>query len=96
LGQLVAATILRSDIGYRKVANAMQLEQAQQHFCADHCFLNTATVGLGPRFAAQALAEDLIEWTSGNIAPLKYDDLVDRSRIASRSPRLWALATPPM
>jgi len=60
----------------------MRLEQAQRHFTPNHCFLNTATIGLGPKISVKALEADLAEWASGNVDPVRYDELVDRSRTA--------------
>ena len=63
----------------------MKLEDAQREFSADHCYLNTATVGLGPVAAAEALTSDLSRWASGRIDMYSYDEMIDRSRAAYAS-----------
>ncbi len=60
----------------------MELETAQTHFHQDHCFLNTATVGLGCTAATSDLTRDLDGWTTGRLDVRAYDALVDRSRAA--------------
>ncbi|MEA2480569.1 MAG: hypothetical protein QOJ07_2491 [Thermoleophilaceae bacterium] len=45
-------------------------------------FLNTASVGIPPRRAAEALAEATAEWARGRVQPPSYDDPVARSRAA--------------
>ena len=63
----------------------MDLAEAQRQFVADHCFLDTATVGLGCIAATDALAADLDQWRSGRIDIFSYDNLIDRSRAAFAS-----------
>jgi selenocysteine lyase/cysteine desulfurase len=60
----------------------VDLPEAQRQFVVDHCFLNTATVGLGCIDATAALAKDLDQWRGGRIDIYSYDDLIDRSRKA--------------
>ena len=60
----------------------MEIAEAQLEFSPDHCFLNTATVGLGTRGAADALAADLDRWRTGRIDIYEYDEMIRRSRVA--------------
>ena len=60
----------------------VELAEAQRQFSPDHCFLNTATVGLGSHAAAEALEADLALWRSGRVDIYSYDEMIRRSRAA--------------
>ncbi len=52
------------------------------HFSAGTGYLNTATLGLPPREATEALRRSLIEWENGQSDPVAFDASVNRSRTA--------------
>ncbi len=64
------------------IMSDVDIVEARQQFSPDHCFLNTATVGLGTRDAAEALAADLELWRSGRVDIYSYDEMIHRSRVA--------------
>jgi len=62
--------------------SSVEISEARRQFSPDHCFLNTATVGLGTSDAAAALESDLELWRSGRVDIYSYDDMIRRSRVA--------------
>ncbi|HEX2315468.1 MAG TPA: aminotransferase class V-fold PLP-dependent enzyme [Thermomonospora sp.] len=56
--------------------------QARHEFTADVAFLNTATYGLPPRRAQQAMADAERDRAAGLLVPADLDEAVDRSRRA--------------
>jgi selenocysteine lyase/cysteine desulfurase len=51
-------------------------------FDADPGYLNTASLGVPPRVAVDAMDEVLAGWRRGRLQPPDFDDYVNRSRIA--------------
>lgn len=61
-------------------ANVLTIEAAQDEFSPDVIFLNTATMGLPPRRALEAIRAALDVWSSGRANAVAYDDEVTRAR----------------
>lgn len=60
----------------------MDLATAQEHFRPERCHLDTATYGLAPIGAVEALRADVDRWASARLDVVGYDALVDRCRVA--------------
>lgn len=58
----------------------MDLEQARAEFAQTVTYLNTATMGLPPRSAREALQRTLDEWRDGVVDGPAYDPVVARAR----------------
>jgi selenocysteine lyase/cysteine desulfurase len=56
------------------------IEAAQNEFDPEVIFLNTATMGLPPRRALEAIRDELDIWSSGRANAVAYDDPVASSR----------------
>jgi selenocysteine lyase/cysteine desulfurase len=61
-------------------SEALTVEAAHGEFSSDVIFLNTATMGLPPRRALDALRAALDLWSSGRANVVSYDDVVARAR----------------
>jgi len=57
-------------------------ESVRSRFASGPCYLNTATVGLPPTAAVEALQQSIGAWQAGDLDPFVFDDYVDRSRAA--------------
>ena len=58
----------------------LTLEAAQKEFEPTGVYVNTASIGLPPRRAVEALHESIEVWRTGRAEAAAYDDLVDRAR----------------
>jgi selenocysteine lyase/cysteine desulfurase len=58
----------------------LTLEAAQKEFEPAGVYVNTATIGLPPRRAVDALHEAIETWRTGRAEAAGYDDLIDRAR----------------
>ncbi len=56
------------------------LEAAQKEFQPAGVYVNTATIGLPPRRAIDALHEAIDTWRTGRAEAAGYDELIDRAR----------------
>jgi selenocysteine lyase/cysteine desulfurase len=59
---------------------ALSVEAAQAEFAPDVVYLNTATLGLPPRRALEALRSSIAAWTSGRADAVAYDEPVAIAR----------------
>ncbi len=58
----------------------LSLEAAQTEFEPAGVYVNTATIGLPPRRAVEALHEAIQKWRTGRAEAAEYDELIDRAR----------------
>lgn len=59
------------------------LNTAVQHqFPPNHGYLNTASIGLGPRVTVEAMEAALADWHAGRSAPADFDGDIERARNA--------------
>jgi selenocysteine lyase/cysteine desulfurase len=58
----------------------LALDAAQKEFEPSGIYLNTASIGLPPRRAVQALDAAIETWRSGRAEAAGYDELIDRAR----------------
>jgi selenocysteine lyase/cysteine desulfurase len=58
----------------------LTLEAAQKEFEPTGVYVNTASIGLPPRRALEALAEALETWRTGRAEAAGYDEVIDRGR----------------
>ena len=60
----------------------MRLDQVRSFFAPDPGYLNTASLGVPPVAAVQAMERVLTDWQAGQLSPPDFDDDVRRCRIA--------------
>lgn len=60
----------------------ISVAEAAGQYSPSSCYLNTATVGLPPMVALDALAADTSRWQYGEINALSYDEDIHRARTA--------------
>jgi selenocysteine lyase/cysteine desulfurase len=58
----------------------LSLQEAQGEFEPASIYLNTATIGLPPRRATEALGEAIEAWRTGRAEAAQYDEVVSRAR----------------
>ena len=58
----------------------LSLEAAQKEFEPAGVYVNTATIGLPPRRAVEALHDTIETWRTGRAEAAGYDQLIDRAR----------------
>ena len=58
----------------------LSVEAAQEEFDPAGVYLNTASIGLPPRSAIEAVNEAMETWRTGRAEAAAYDDLIDRGR----------------
>ncbi|HMH50757.1 MAG TPA: aminotransferase class V-fold PLP-dependent enzyme [Candidatus Acidoferrum sp.] len=58
----------------------MSLEAAQKEFAPTGVYVNTASIGLPPRRAVEALDDAIETWRTGRAEAAGYDELVNRAR----------------
>jgi selenocysteine lyase/cysteine desulfurase len=75
--RFVVDTLMPRDRGGHRL---LTLEAAQKEFQPAGVYVNTATIGLPPRRAVDALDEALETWRTGRAEAAGYDELVDRAR----------------